>query len=150
MLDISTLSLAQSAISLLPIILAQDTVPTIPDTSIPQTEVNPASIISGLIGYLIGAFFCWKIYQKCGVEKAWFAWIPILGIYIHFVAGDQDNPILWTILVFIPCINIIAIIWGIKAWIKICQKLEKSPWLLLLWLIPCLGTLIFYANLAFY
>ena len=147
MLEISAFSVAHSAIGLLPILLAQDT--TIPNTPVPQAEVNPASGGGGLFAYIIFAFLAWKIYQKCGVENAWFAWIPILGTYINFVAGDQENPILWTILMFIPCINIIAIIKLIQAWIKICQKLDKSPWLLLLWLLPGLGALIFYAYLAF-
>ncbi|MET0113644.1 MULTISPECIES: hypothetical protein [Limnospira] len=65
------------------------------------------------------------------------------------MAGDEDNPILWTILMFIPCVNIIAIIWFIKAWIRICKKLEKTPWLILLWIVPVVGTLVFYSYLAF-
>ncbi|MEL7037802.1 MAG: hypothetical protein AAFO04_19630 [Cyanobacteria bacterium J06592_8] len=146
MLDMSALSIAYTAISLLPVLLAQDT--TTGDTYT-QPQTDPATISGGVIGYLIGAFFAWKIFQKCGVENAWFAWIPILGTYITFVAGDEEKPILWTILACIPCVNIIAIIWMIKAWARICQKLGKSPWLLLLWLFPCFGTLIFYGLLAF-
>lgn len=155
MLDVNVLPLAHLAIATLPILLAQDTAPVpetapVPDFSAYQTpEFNAATSTGYLIGYLIFSFLTWKIYQRCGVENAWFAWIPILGTYINFVAGDEDNPILWTILMFIPCINIIAVIWLIKAWIRICRKLEKSPWLLLLWLVPCIGNLIFYSYLAF-
>ncbi|EAZ91596.1 DUF5684 domain-containing protein [Crocosphaera chwakensis] len=117
---------------MLPLILAQST-----------SGSGASSALSNLISiivYLAGAFFCWKIYEKCGVENAWFAWIPILGTYANFQAGDEENPLLWTILLFVPCINIVAIVKLIIAWVTICRKLEKSPWLLLL--MPCFSVLI--------
>lgn len=117
-----------------------------------DVEADPAasgfSLVFGLIGYVVGAFFCWKIYEKCGVENPWFAWIPILGTYASFQAGDEENPLLWTILSLIPCVNIVAIVKLIMAWIKICEKLGKSPWLLLLCLIP-LGAFFVLGYLAF-
>lgn len=149
MLNISVLPLAQSATNFVPILLAQQD--TIPQLDIPYNtpEINAGTSIGYLIGYFIFAFLSWKIYQRCGVKNAWFAWIPILGTYINFVAGDEENPILWTILMFVPCVNIVAVIWLIKAWIRICRKLEKSPWLMLLCLLPVVGALVFYSYLAF-
>lgn len=149
MIDISIFPPAHVVINLVPVILGQQN--TVPQLDIPyeQVEPNPGILLGYLIGYLVFGFWSWKIYQRCGVENAWFAWIPILGTYINFVAGDEDNPILWTILMFIPCVNIIAIIWFIKAWIRICKKLEKTPWLILLWIVPVVGTLVFYSYLAF-
>lgn len=93
-----------------------------------------------IILYFVSAFFCWKIYEKCGVENPWFAFIPILGTYANFQAGDEENPLLWTILACIPCLNIVAVVKLIIAWVNICKKINKSPWLLLL--IPCFGFLI--------
>lgn len=100
---------------------------------------DTAFIIGIIIGYFLGAFFFYKIYDKCGVENAWFAFIPILTNYVNFQAGDEENPLLWTILMLIPCINIVAVIKLIIAWVKICKKLGYSPWLLLLFLIPCIN-----------
>lgn len=112
-------------------------------------EISTTQIVFSIIAYVVGAFFCQKIYEKLGVENAWFAWIPILNVYVNFVAGDEENPVLWTILALVPCINIIAIVKLIIAWVKICNKLEKSPWLILLWLIPLIGFAIFGYLLAF-
>ncbi|MDJ0660674.1 MAG: DUF5684 domain-containing protein [Crocosphaera sp.] len=115
------------------LILAQAQQPSPEDVAAIQAISNLISFIS----YLIGAFLCWKVYEKCRVENAWFAWIPILGLYVNFQAGDEEQPLLWTILMFIPCINIVSIIKLIIAWVRIFQKLGKSPWLLLLSIIPC-------------
>jgi hypothetical protein len=113
--------------------------------NIPATvnESSNSPIVGGLISYLIFAFFSWKIFQRLNIENAWFAWIPILGSYITFVAGDERNPVLWTILLLVPLVNIVAAIKLIIAWVKIVQKLEKSPWLLLLTLIPLAGFIVF-------
>lgn len=145
-----TSSLVHLAVGLLPVLLAQDT------TGINETTVDDAAaaaggaggLLIGLISYLVGSFFCWKIFAKCGVENAWFAWIPILNVYANFQAGDEENPLLWTILSIVPCVNIIAIVKLIIAWTKIAQKLGKSPWLLLISLIP-LGALFVLGYFAF-
>lgn len=125
----------------MPILLAQE--------SVPQAQFSAGQLILSLALYLIIAFFCWKIFEKLNVENAWFAWIPILGTYIAFVAADEENPILWTVLAFIPCINIVAAIKLILAWIRICGKLNKTPWILLLCLIPVIGPIACFAYLAF-
>ena len=117
---------------MLPLILAQS-------SSGSDGSSALANIISIII-YFAGAFFCFKIYEKCGVENPWFAFIPILGTYANFQAGDEENPLLWTILACIPCVNIAAIIKLIIAWVNICKKIIKSPWLLLL--MPCFSVLI--------
>ena len=114
-----------------------------------EPEIGAAQVIAYIVFYIVFAFLLQKILEKCGVENPWFAWIPILNIYKVFEAGDNNNPVLWTILSLIPCVNIVAAIYSIIAWVKICQKLNKSPWLLLLWLIPGLGVLIFSGILAF-
>ncbi|NEO56543.1 MAG: hypothetical protein F6K54_27775 [Okeania sp. SIO3B5] len=94
-------------------------------------------------GYLIMGFLYYKIYQKLNVENSWFAWIPILGTYITFKAADEQEPLLWTILSFIPCISIIASIKLIIAWVRIFNKLNKSPWLLLICIIPLAAFFVF-------
>lgn len=136
-----TVSTMHSTLSLLPILLAQ--------TSGGDGSLGPGFYFLFLVFYVFAAFTCQKIFEKCGVENAWFAWIPILGTYANFQAGDEENPVLWTILSLVPCVNIAAVVKLVIAWVKICQKLGKSPWLLLLVLIPTLGSFILLGYLAF-
>lgn len=142
MLYLNEFSWVNSAIGMmLPILLAQE-------ATTQQPEVEPGHAGGSLVGYLIMAFFCYKIYQKLNIENAWFAWIPILGTYINFKAADEEKPVLWTILTFIPLINIIAAIKLVMAWVRIFKKLDKSPWLLLICIIPC-GALFLFGYVAF-
>jgi hypothetical protein len=94
------------------------------------------------------AFCQWKIFQKLGVENAWFAWIPILNYYVTYKAGDVDNPVLWTVLSFVPCVNLVSAVFLIIAWVKVCKKLNKTPWILLLCLTG-IGAPFVFAYLAF-
>jgi hypothetical protein len=114
-----------------------------------QGQGNPIVLFLVIaVVYVFVGFTCQKIFEKCNVENAWFAWIPILNNYANFQAGDEEQALLWTLLMLVPCVNIVALFKLIIAWINICKKLGKSPWLLLIWLIP-LGQLVFLGYLAF-
>lgn len=129
-----------SVAGLLPNLLAQ--------TSYSEPQFGAGQIIIFILIYLISAFFCQKIFEKCGLENAWFAWVPILNTYASFKAGNQDNPVLWTILSLVPCVNIAAAVMLVISWVRICNKLGKSPWLLLFCLLP-LGVFGVLGYLAF-
>jgi hypothetical protein len=115
-----------------------------------QSQQNSAgSAFEGLLGFLFGtaayvfASYCMmKIYDKLGEENSWFAWVPILNNVILYKAGGQSP--LWTIGLFIPFINIVAIVFLIIAFVKIVQRLGKNPWLLLLMLIPLVNFWLMY------
>lgn len=106
-------------------------------------------LLLSLIALYVFFSFCWQtIFNKLGQENSWFAWIPILQNYAMFKAGDEPNPLLSTILLIIPLVNILVIFNLIKAFINITKKLGKSPWLLLLLLVP-LGQILLFGYLAF-
>lgn len=121
--------------TILPVLLAQDTVP-------PAPEFSPGQSVLSIVLYFVGAFFCMKIYDKVGVENSWFAFIPFLNIYANLKAGDEESPVLWTILAIVPCVNLVTLVKLIIAWINICKKIGKSPWLLLLCIFPIVQTII--------
>jgi Family of unknown function (DUF5684) len=128
--------------------------PTITSIVLAQANSRPnagageegGGLLSLIISLAVYVFFsfCWQtIFNKLGQENSWFAWIPILQNYAMFKAGDEPKPLLWTILLIIPLVNIVAIFILIKAFINITKKLGKSPWLLLLLLVPFVQILLF-------
>ncbi|HEY9645592.1 MAG TPA: DUF5684 domain-containing protein [Chroococcidiopsis sp.] len=133
-------------LGLLPILLAQDSAPI---DGAAAAGINAGSLVLNLILYVVIAFFWQKIFTKVGVERPWFAWIPILNVYAAFQAGDEENPVLWTVLMLVPCVNIAAVVKLIIAWVNVAKKLGKSPWLLLLLLVPILGSIGVFGYFAF-
>ncbi|MDB9320634.1 DUF5684 domain-containing protein [Nodularia spumigena CS-591/04] len=99
-----------------------------------------------LFTYLFGSYCFYKIYEKLGAENPWFAWIPFLNNWIMYKVGDQSP--WWVIGLFIPIVNLVAVIFLLLAFIKIVQKLGKNPWLILLMIVPLVNFVVMY-NLAF-
>lgn len=49
----------------------------------------------------------WKVYEKCG-RQGWEGIVPIYNLYVlTLIVG---KPILWFILCFIPCVNLVMVI----------------------------------------
>lgn len=85
-----------------------------------------------LVGY-------WKVFTKMGLP-GWMGIIPIVNVYMLFKARGQREPVVWTILMFIPCINIIA------AWFLANDTAEvfdkELGWKIFLFLIPGISHLV--------
>ncbi len=127
-----TVSLSSIAIAQMPMLLAQ----TRSRASAADAAAAGGAAIVFLIFLLIALVFfgfcTWKILQKCGHPNPWMGWIPIVSNYAVFQAAGDERALLWTILGLIPYVGLVGSVMLILAWIKIFQKLDKSPWLLLL------------------
>jgi len=84
--------------------------------------------------YAYSAFCIQTISNKTGTENSWFAWVPILNIYL--LVKVAQKPGWWLILFLIPIVNIVI---GIIVWMKISQLLKKPSWLGILCIIPFLN-----------
>jgi hypothetical protein len=142
----------------MPIVLAQYS-----SSSSDDAAAAVASGVGGLIGlvvslvfYVVISFCTYTFLKKLDYENPWMAWIPFANTYAILEAGEQDDPIIWTIVAacgVIPYIGIVAslvaLIKIIPAWITICNRLGKSPYILLTYLACCTGVFIVPAILAF-
>ena len=110
----------------------------------------------GLAAALIGGYCCFiaviyvyvsfcvmKIAQKCHVENAWMAWIPIVNLWVMCQAAKKEW--WWILLCFLPLINIVAFC---VLWMGIAENRGKPSWVGLLILIP-LVNFIMIGYLAF-
>jgi hypothetical protein len=119
----------------------------------------PLLLISIFAGYIISSFFFMKIFEKAGVQGKWRAWVPIYNTLVAAKLGDVSP---WAYLIVVvgasvlSNIPVIGFVFGlvavaasvVVAW-RIGLKLGKDWPLLLLWLIPGIGTLIWLGILAF-
>jgi hypothetical protein len=72
-----------------------------------QFNSSPASIVSGLIGYVIYVIALWPVLVKAG-RPGWGAIIPIYNIYLLVKIAGYHGAIV--ILYFIPIVNLITAI----------------------------------------
>nr|WP_154921275.1 large exoprotein [Microbacterium testaceum] len=119
----------------------------------------PLLLISLFAGYIISSFFLMKIFEKAGVQGKWRAWVPIYNALVAAKLGDVSP---WAYLIVVvgasvlSNIPVIGFVFGlvavaasvVVAW-RIGLKFGKDWPLLLLWLIPGVGTLIWLGILAF-
>jgi hypothetical protein len=111
--------------------------------------VNIVSLFIQLAFYVFIAFCTQTFLKKLDYENAWLAWIPFANTYALLDAGEQENPILWTILACIPCVGLVSLIKLIPAYINICERLGKPPAILWTFLLCGLGAIIVPVVLAF-
>jgi hypothetical protein len=132
----------------LPMVLAQSS-----SSDGSSAAASAGSLIVQLLFYAalyVFTSFCGQtILNKLNYENSWLAWVPFASTYAYLEAGEQEEPLIWTIVSAIPCVNLVALIKVIPAWINICNSLGKPPLILLTIFIPCFGTFIAFGYLAF-
>jgi hypothetical protein len=116
-----------------------------------MSDYNPmAALFSGFFAFIFWvAVYVWLalclyvIAKKTNTPNEWLAWIPIANIYLMCkIAG---KPGWWTVLFFIPIVNIV---FAVIVWWGIAEARQKPGWLGLLMLVP-IANLIIPGILAF-
>jgi hypothetical protein len=95
------------------------------------------SLIIWLAVYAWFALCLHIIASKTSTPNPWLAWIPIASFYL--MCKVADKPGWWTILFFIPLVNIVIFI---IVWMGIAEAREKPSWLGILMIIPVLDLII--------
>ncbi len=96
-----------------------------------------SSWLWGLAVYVWLALCLHIIANKTSTPNAWLAWIPIANAYLMCKVADRSG--WWTILFFIPLVNIII---AIIIWMGIAQARDKPSWLGILIIIPVVNLII--------
>lgn len=85
-----------------------------------------------LIGY-------WKVFTKMGLP-GWMGIVPFVNVYMLFKARGQREPVVWLILLLIPCIQFVAL-WFLAN--DTAEVFDKGfGWKLALFLFPGIAHLI--------
>src|ERR687897_824031 len=112
----------------------------------------PLLFLFAIAGYVIGSFFLMKIFEKAGVQGKWRAWVPVYNAMILAKLGDFSPWVMLgaivgsSVLSQVPVIgwllSLAALAVAVIVGWRVGQKLGKDWYLLLLWLIPGVGVLI--------
>jgi len=79
--------------------------------------------------YVVSSIFLGKIFNKAGVP-AWVAWVPVYNSWKMLQIGGQQG--WWSLIMFVPIVNIAAIVFMYIAMFHIGKKLGKEDWFILL------------------
>ena len=101
------------------------------------------SSISGLAVYFWLALCLYTIANKTRTPDAGLAWIPIANIYLMCKIASRSG--WWTILFFIPLLNVVILI---IIWMDIAKARNQSPFLGILMIVP-IANLVIPGVLAF-
>lgn len=96
-----------------------------------------------IAAYVFVAYCLQAIAKKQNAENDWFAWVPLLNLWLMVQIAGRD--VLWFILCLIPCVNIFAII---IIWMDIAEKCGKERVYGVLMIIPIVNFFILW-TLAF-
>lgn len=95
------------------------------------------NVLVFVIFYVYIAYSLQVIADKTNTENSWYAWVPILNIYLMCkIAG---KPGWWLILFFIPLVNIVIFI---IVGMRIAEARGKPSWLGIVWIVPFVGLII--------
>jgi len=88
-------------------------------------------ILFFVLAYAYFAYSIQIIARKTNTENEWFAWIPVLNVYL--LCKIADKPGWWVILLVIPLVNTV---FCILIWLAIAKARGKPEWLGVLSIIP--------------
>lgn len=89
--------------------------------------------------YAYAAYCLMRIADNTGTENSWFAWIPILNIWLMCQIAEKE--VLWFILCLIPCVNIVVLI---LIWMEIAEILGYENWWGILMIVPIVNFYVLY------
>ena len=105
--------------------------------------MNDYGIFSGMGLIFELAIYVWfalclhVIASKTGTPNGWLAWIPIANLYLMCKIAGRSG--WWTILFFIPLVNIIILV---IIWMGIAEACHKPSWLGILMLVPLVNVVL--------
>ncbi|SDQ83041.1 hypothetical protein [Microbacterium sp. cf332] len=119
----------------------------------------PIILILSLAGYVISSFFYMRIFEKAGVQGKWRAWVPVYRELVFAKLGDLSPWVMLGAMVAAAVLTNIPAIGGIFSYVlfaalavaswRVGLKLGKDWPLVLLYLIPGIGGLIWLGIAAF-
>ena len=89
---------------------------------------------AALLGYVVRSWALGRIFKKAGVAS-WRAWVPVYNQWVLLQLGGQAG--WWSVVMFVPFVNIVALVYRYVAQYYVGAKLQKQgPFLLLAIFLP--------------
>jgi len=103
------------------------------------------SLLAAVVFYVLSAWLLYRIGKRMGYENSWYAWVPILNLWMMTeLAGRDMNFFLILLLGMIFCF-IVGLVMMVILWMDIAEKCGKERWYGVLIIIPIVQWFIMYS-----
>jgi hypothetical protein len=133
------------------------------NANMPEISDSMIGIVAGFalagvsIFYLYFCMCLFFIARKLALPNAWYAWVPVMNLYIFVTAAGKPGwwMVIIVVLLVLMMIPVVGIVFGLVItvlftylWMCITQNIGKNRWLGILMLVPVV-MIVFPAFLAF-
>lgn len=101
-----------------------------------------------IAAYVFSAYCLMKIADRLGTPNSWFAFIPILNIWLLCQMDEKENSWFIIMLIFTFCFGIVTAVMAILIMMDVSEKLGFESWWGILLIIPIFNFYVIY-KLAF-
>jgi|GEM_PF-1231005 len=107
------------------------------------TWLMPVAALVIIVFYVLHAWLLYRIGRKLNYKDSWFAWVPILNLYMMVDMSHRDT-LLWLILILLTSWCCVGVIMLALVWMDIAARCDKEDWLGILYIIPIVDLIIMY------
>ena len=103
----------------------------------------PITVLLIIASYVLQAWLLYRIGRKLNYRDSWFAWVPILNIYMIVDMSHRDT-FLWFLLILLTSWCCVGFIMFALVWMDIAARCDKEDWLGILCVIPIVNFIVMY------
>ena len=103
----------------------------------------PVAILVGSAFYVLYAWLLYRIGRKLNYKDSWFAWIPVLNIYMLVDMSHRDT-FLWFILIILTSWCCVGVVMLALVWMDIAARCDKDDLWGILCVIPIVNFVVMY------
>ena len=104
-----------------------------------------AFFLAGILFYILSAWLLYRIGKRMSYENSWYAWVPILNMWMMTELAGRDMTFFLILLLGTFFCFIVAIVMMVILWMDIAERCGKERWYGVLMIIPIVNWFIMYS-----
>ncbi|MBN2025722.1 MAG: hypothetical protein JW854_03005 [Actinobacteria bacterium] len=103
------------------------------------------SLLAAVVFYVLSAWLLYRIGKRFNYENSWYAWVPILNMWMMTELAGRDMTFFLILLLGTFFCFIVGIVMMVILWMDIAEKCGKERWYGVLVIIPIVNWFIMYS-----
>jgi hypothetical protein len=103
----------------------------------------PVTVLVVCVFYVLYAWLLYRIGRKLNYKDSWFAWVPVLNLYMLVDMSHKDT-LLWFILIILTSWCCVGVVMLALVWMQIAARCDKDDLWGILCIIPIVNFFVMY------